>query len=137
MSKVTHFPMQPVMTDRDGTRRFVENRIIRDLVEFSATHGRGIHAIAAGDYTDQERQQFAQLNGYSIRGYGELSYVDDVAYEQACAQSDGDDPDQVRLDLLDEVIQDALKAHIAMGKALQVATTKTLVPEDLDEDLNE
>lgn len=133
MSKVTHFPLQPVMTDRDGTRRFVENRIIRDLVEFSAMHGRGMHAIAEGDYTDQERQQFAQLNGYSIRGYGELSYVDDIAYEQACAQSDGENPEHVQQLLLLEVVQDALKAHIAMGKALQPATSKRLIPdEDLD-----
>jgi len=35
--------------------------------------------IAVMDFTADDRRQFAQLIGYSLRGYSELSYVDDDA----------------------------------------------------------
>jgi hypothetical protein len=34
-------------------------------------------------FSNEDRQQFAQLIGYSLGGYSELSYVDDDAYKAA------------------------------------------------------
>ena len=35
------------------------------------------------EFTKEDRQQFAQLIGYSLSGYGELNYVTDRAWEKA------------------------------------------------------
>ncbi len=37
--------------------------------------------IASMEFTRQEREQFAQLIGYSLSGFSELSYVSDETYE--------------------------------------------------------
>lgn len=65
-------PIQPI---HEG--RFVPNRIVELLLETS-THD--LNTIACGNFTDQERIQFAQLIGYSVSGFGTLSYVDDDTY---------------------------------------------------------
>lgn len=77
-------PMQPVVMV-DGVARFKENRIVGRLLENSRQHGYGLNEAAMGDYTDEERMQLAQLIGYSVSGYGSLSYVTDESYEAAAA----------------------------------------------------
>jgi len=72
--------MQPIVVAKDGAIRFLENRIIRDLLETSSLC---LNKIAVRDYTDDERMQLAQLIGYSVSGYGELSYVSDESYSKA------------------------------------------------------
>lgn len=81
-------PMQPVHRADDGMIRFKKNRIVRDLLDFASTRGMDMNELACGDYTDQEREQFAQLIGYSISGYSELSYVSDASYQAASAAAD-------------------------------------------------
>ena len=68
-------PIQPI---KDG--RFVPNRIVEKLLEVAPID---LNDIAVMDFTDQERIQFAQLIGYSVDGFGSLSYVDDESYEAA------------------------------------------------------
>jgi hypothetical protein len=88
---VRPFPMQPLCWD-DGVLRFLQNRIVRDLLD-RATDAKimdlntiAIDAQVHGKYTKEEQQQFAQLIGYSISGYGELtSYVTDAAWKRACS----------------------------------------------------
>ena len=70
-------PMQPLAKDEHGTLRFQQNKIVRDLLEFATSRGFGLNEIAEREYSDEDRQQFAQLIGYSLSGYGELGYVDD------------------------------------------------------------
>lgn len=36
-----------------------------------------MNLLAAMEFTDEDRQQFAQLIGYSVSGYGELPYAAD------------------------------------------------------------
>lgn len=76
----TIMPIQPIEKDVDKTKRFVPNRIVRMLLDTGIID---LGDIAKLDFTDQERMQFAQLIGYSLCGFGELSYVDDVSYEAA------------------------------------------------------
>lgn len=76
-------PIQPVYLDADGRIRFLDNRIVRDLLTFSSARGFDLNAIACRRYTREEHQQFAQLIGYSVSGYGTLSYVDRRACDRA------------------------------------------------------
>lgn len=89
---VEDYPMQPVVTDANGRHRFKENRIVRALVDHGAKTGFGLNEIAVeaahGKFTSGEQMQLAQLIGYSVSGYGTLSYVSDESYSAAEAQSD-------------------------------------------------
>jgi len=78
-----NLPMQPIHLDSRGVARFTKNRIVDDLLEFATSRGFGLNEIAAGDYSDDERMQMAQIIGYSVGGYGELSYVSDESFNYA------------------------------------------------------
>ena len=89
--------------------RFVSNKIVLHLLDIAASHGCDMNTIATMDFSDDDRMQFAQLIGYSVGGYGELSYVTDESYEEAetittlraeleIAKKDGE-----RLDYLDSL----------------------------------
>jgi len=83
MSNARH-PIQPFVTDEHGTVRFKDNAIIRYLF----SHGKiDLNQIAMMDFTKEDRQQLAQLLGYSLDGYGDLSYVDEAAWAEACEQA--------------------------------------------------
>ncbi|MCA7900711.1 hypothetical protein LGM39_15130 [Burkholderia cepacia] len=77
---LTKNPMQPIITDRIGTLRFKENAIVRYLLD---NGGIDMNKLAMLEFTDADREQFAQLIGYSVSGYGELSYVSDESYDRA------------------------------------------------------
>lgn len=76
-------PMQPLVIAADGRVRFKENRIVSALLEHSRKHGYGLNETARGDFTPEEHMQVAQLIGYSLDGYGTLSYVTDESYDRA------------------------------------------------------
>jgi hypothetical protein len=98
-------PMQPLVEATDGTVRsirFRENAIIRYIVDHA---GKVVHPGAPAidpdtgrpyhqgtldlgklmmlDFPQEDREQFAQLMGYSVVGYHELSYVSDASAMQA------------------------------------------------------
>lgn len=73
-------PIQPVEIDKDGTPRFKRNAIVRFLLDSGYYD---MNDIAVMDFSDEDRQQFAQLIGYSLRGFSELPYVLDETYEAA------------------------------------------------------
>ncbi len=74
-------PVQPLLKDSQGTVRFKVNRIVRYLLDTHPTCN--LNMLACMDFSDDDRQQFAQLIGYSLSGYGSLSYVSDANYEAA------------------------------------------------------
>lgn len=67
-------PMQPII---DG--RFKENKIVSYCLDNSTD----MNDIAMQDFSVEDREQFAQLIGYSHSGYGELRYVTDESYYRA------------------------------------------------------
>lgn len=75
--------MQSVIMTEDGKLRFRENQIISFLVELAFENGFSLSKIAAMDFSDEDRMQLAQLIGYSVAGYGMLSYVSDESYAKA------------------------------------------------------
>jgi hypothetical protein len=87
-------PMQPVYRDEHGTIRFRENDVVRALLDRDTERGRvypdfparsdgGLNWIAMQDFSRADQEQFAQLIGYSISGYHELSYVSDESAARA------------------------------------------------------
>ena len=97
-------PMQPIVKDSHGDLRFRENAIIRHIVDHAGdvvhpgapaidpATGKPYHQgkldlskLMTMDFPQEDREQFAQLMGYSIAGYHELSYVSDESCSQASA----------------------------------------------------
>lgn len=86
---VQTYPMQPMYLDEHGRVRFVANRIVQEVLNNSSRHGYDLNAIAMTEmFTDAERMQFAQLIGYSVSGWGTLSYVSEEAYKLAQEEAD-------------------------------------------------
>ena len=71
MTKARH-PMQPIVRSKDGTYRFKENSLVRFLLERGPFD---LNGIAMGGWTNEDREQLAQLIGYSVGGFCDLSYA--------------------------------------------------------------
>ncbi|EKF9218907.1 TPA: hypothetical protein ACMDRZ_002984 [Vibrio cholerae] len=76
----TKHPIQPLSEDKNGTIRFKSNKIVEFLLERG---GFDMNDLACMEFSQEDREQFAQLIGYSLSGYGELSYVSDESYDAA------------------------------------------------------
>jgi len=108
-------PIQPFVTDKHGTLRFKANTIVQHLLDTHPTCD--MNKLACMDFTDDDRQQFAQLIGYSLSGYSELrSYVDDQAYATAVklSNSQGMTNAEARIAVLEEEIADLREAASAL-----------------------
>lgn len=68
------YPLQPIYRDENGIHRFRENAIVRFLLD-GGSYDMG--KLGAMTFSDEDREQFAMLIGYSISGLSELSYVSD------------------------------------------------------------
>lgn len=68
--------MQPLVWDKKRVVRFKGNQIVRDLLD-AAGEGRkrDLNDIVIHGYSPEDRDQFWQLIGYSVSGYGELSFI--------------------------------------------------------------
>ena len=76
-------PIQPLYTDEHDVVRFRKNAIVRQLLDFASERGMSLNEIARMPFSREDRVQFAQLIGYSLSGFGTLSYVDNDTYEAA------------------------------------------------------
>lgn len=77
-------PMQKLTKTDTGVIRFRENEIVSFLLDNGPFD---MNSLAAQKFSDEDRMQFAQLIGYSVSGYGELSYVSDKSYKKAIKKS--------------------------------------------------
>lgn len=73
-------PLQPLYKTETGSIRFKENAIVRFLLDAGPF---SMNTLAAMPFSNDDREQFAQLIGYSLWGFGELSYVSDKTYNRA------------------------------------------------------
>lgn len=76
-------PMQPVQRDTDGVVRFKPNKIVRFLVDWARPRGMSLNDLAILPFDDEDREQLAQLIGYSVSGFGDLSYASQEAIDLA------------------------------------------------------
>ena len=65
-------PIQPVEDDGKGVLRFKGNAIVRWLLDNGPFT---LNDIAAKEFSREDREQFAQLIGYSLSGAQDLSYM--------------------------------------------------------------
>lgn len=72
-------PRQPIGLDEDNVVRFKPNAIVRLLLEESKSRGFGLNEIAGAVLTEkvpiEDAVQFWQLLGYSVSGFGDLSFI--------------------------------------------------------------
>jgi hypothetical protein len=111
-------PIQPLSKDAQGTLRFKKNAIVDYLLEWSKQRGLGLNELAAMDFTQDDREQFWQLIGYSLIGYSELSFVSDATYSVAVGmtEDEGLQEKDARIAVLEHelaTLRDSLRAPIA------------------------
>jgi|GEM_PF-949782 len=125
---MTKNPIQPLAKDAKGVLRFKANAIVQHLLD---THPScDMNTLARMEFTDDDRQQFAQLIGYSLSGYGDLqSYVDDVSWATAANMAEGKDERDARIAGLEEKLGE-LRAAIDMLRE-PVARLLEMHPDDL------
>lgn len=108
-------PIQPLVVDDHGVLRFKANAIVRHLLD---NGGIDLNQIACLNFSKEDRQQFAQLIGYSLSGYSELtSYVDDDAFGAAERMAEeGLSPDKARIAHLEDelkIVRESLREPMA------------------------
>jgi hypothetical protein len=64
-------PMQPIVIV-DGVTRFHRNAIVEYLLDHG---GIDLNQLACLPFSQEDREQFAQLIGYSVSGFGDLPYA--------------------------------------------------------------
>ncbi len=126
---ITKNPIQPLVQDAHGTLRFKENAIVRHLLDWAQPRGMGLNELSCLDFSDDDHQQFAQLIGYSLGGYGDLNVVDDEAYAVAANMSDGLDERDARIAAMGKKLADMSAAVDAMCKPMAILLE--MHPDDL------
>ena len=112
----TKHPIQPLATDHNHTLRFKKNAIVDYLLDFGQAHNCGLNELSCMNFPKEDWIQFAQLIGYSLSGFSELSYVDNDSYKAAEAMSKGMDEKDARIQELEatlKAIREGLREPIA------------------------
>lgn len=73
-------PIQPLYLSRGNVIRFRENGIVRFLLDSGPFD---MNKLALMKFSQADREQFAQLIGYSFGGFEELGYVRDETLYRA------------------------------------------------------
>lgn len=95
-------PIQPIEEDANGILRFKENKIVRFLLDEGSFD---LNILAAKGFSVEDREQFAQLIGYSLSGFSELNYVTYETYAAAeMMREAGLTEDQARIAHLEEIL---------------------------------
>jgi hypothetical protein len=95
-------PIQPTEIDEQGTLRFRKNALVCHLLD---NGGIDLNKLAAVPCSREDREQFAQLIGYSLSGFSELSYVSDETYLAAAKMHEmGVSDTQARLTVLTDLV---------------------------------
>jgi hypothetical protein len=80
---MTKHPLQPLYKDEGGIVRFKRNHIVCLLLERGKFD---MNDLACMNFSNEDHEQFAQLIGYSLSGFSELSYVSEETFTAAAAQ---------------------------------------------------
>lgn len=120
-------PIQPLALDAKEVIRFKENAMVRHLLDWAQPRGMGLNEMARMEFSIEDREQFAQLIGYSLSGYGELSYVTDDSYNAARKMfDDGLTEEHARIKALEEALD-----TVREGLKIAVPAVFRIHPDDL------
>lgn len=98
-------PIQPLEKDAHGVIRFKGNAIVKWLLDKG---GLNMNDIAMQEFSQEDREQFAQLIGYSHSGSGDLGYVSNELWYAALEMYEKDAPElEARNAYLREQIREA------------------------------
>jgi len=118
-------PIQPLELDEHGVLRFKGNALVRHLLD---NGGIDMNDLAVTQFPQEDREQFAQLIGYSQCGFGDLSYVSDEAYETADNMYEkGLTEAEARIKYLEETLEETRK-----GVAQATVALFKIHPDDLE-----
>lgn len=122
-------PMQPIISNENGAPRFKENKIVNFLLKHGQKTGCGLNELACMSFDTEDREQFAQLIGYSLNGFSELSYVTDDTYSKAIEISKTEQTEeQAEITSLKKTL-----ANIRKHLRITAAEAFRIHPEDLRE----
>jgi hypothetical protein len=76
------FPLQPIVRTEAGVIRFQQNKIVNFLLDWASERGMSLNELALMDFSIGDREQLAQLIGYSTDGYYDLPYLSDETYQR-------------------------------------------------------
>lgn len=106
-------PIQPLEM-KNGVLRFKRNPIVRYLLDHG---GIDMNRLAELPFEDADREQFAQLIGYSLGGFSDLSYASEEVYATASLMAEkGQSETAARIAYLEEelaALKLALRAPMA------------------------
>jgi len=81
---MSSYPMQPLVVDKSGTIRFQENKVVRFLLD---NGGHDLNKLwimlHSKNFSLDDMEQFYQLIGYSVSGFGEISDFRDETVAKA------------------------------------------------------
>lgn len=124
MSNKQKHPIQPTYKDENGTLRFKKNAIVSFLLD---NGGFDLNKLAVMDFSREDREQFAQLIGYSLSGFGELSYVSDETYGAAEVMAEQGEPEiYARIENLEQTI-----IRVREGLKIAAVAVFRIHPDDL------
>lgn len=100
-------PQQPIYLDEDNVARFRANKIVEYIRKHYGVNLNDLHRAIPVDGAREDWEQFAQLIGYSVSGFGELSYVSDESYQTAIRRlrEPGKTEQEARIEHLQDVIE--------------------------------
>lgn len=101
-------PIQPLALDAYGVMRFKPNAIVTYLLDTHPTCD--LNTLARLNFSNEDRMQLAQLIGYSLSGFSELSYVDDYTFETAVNMANNINENAARIKYLEMRIEEMNKA---------------------------
>ena len=113
-------PVQPIILSDSGVERFKENKIVSYILN---NGGINMNHLACQDFEQNDRIHFAQLIGYSVYRWGELSYVSDEDWSAAQARkySPSDSDDAIRIEGLEKEnrnLKDIIKSILAITQEI-------------------
>lgn len=124
--------MQPLIKDEQGVQRFMANTLVCALLDHGQATGLGLNELCVKFHPSEHQadwQQLAQLIGYSLSGYGSLSYVDDEAYNTASYMAQGVDERNARIIALESKLAEL---RMAINKLREpMACLFEMHPDDL------
>lgn len=107
-------PIQPLIAHGNGAFSFKPNAIVEYLLEKG---GLNLHDIAEQDFSIEDQEQFAQLIGYSLSGFGGLHCVSSDTYAAAVRMAElGETEEAARIAHLEgelKFLREALQGPMA------------------------
>lgn len=105
---MTHHPIQPLVLDEQGVLRFKKNKIVEFLLD---NGGIDLNQIGMGDFSREDREQFAQLIGYSYSGAGDLDYTSNEVLDTAISMyENGKSEAEARAEVLHSQLENARRS---------------------------